>query len=645
MQDTSTQPTNRNLSSTALQSSREPKPSTHWKDVMKAIRNFAFTALALLLTFVSPAFAQQAPDNVEGNWTIYSTDVDGNPTPAKHIQVQQSGNQITGYFEGPYQSGPIVGEVTGHRIRFSTVTRNALNFGGEIYGNRMSGSYGIEGRHGTWQAVRPQPLSTMVQPAAPAADDSAPGAATAMLIPATFTQPSVPIVAPSASTNAVASSAPTPAPLSPEELDSLVAPIALYPDALVAQVLAAATNPDQLAAAQSFIAQNPNLTGSSLEQAVNAESWDPSVKALTEFPSVLNSLADNLSWTSTLGQAFDSQQADVMAAVQVMRAKAQAAGTLQSNSQITVTQPSSNTIMIQPASAQVVYVPQYNPAVVYGAPVTVPLYVAPPAAVVSAGLSFGAGVAVGAGVSGGGWGWNAWNMNWGGGWGGGSNIIFNNNTYINNRTWNNNNHGWIGPNGQWHADSGYRPGSDTNDGPGGHYHSNGYFGPNGAFHPYKPGTDPKDQPNGGNNGNHGLIGGNGGVEHPQTGPDGSTKKPANLSGASEHANGTVASTSHPGAETAHNNLPGAEQHSLGEDGNRNHFSDSNLGGAERRPEDQQHYHSPMSGHGNTARAEANRGHASMNAYHAHPQPVQHVARTPRAPQMHAPHGGGGRAHR
>src|SRR5208337_4968898 len=144
-------------------------------------------------------------------------------------------------------------------------------------------------------------------------------------------------------------------------------------------------------------------------------------------------------WTSSLGQAFANQQADVMAAVQTMRAKAQAAGSLQSNPQITVTTPASNTIVIQPANPQVVYVPQYNPAVIYGSPVVVPLYVPPPVPVTSVGLYFGNGVAVGAvvaggGWGGGGWGWHAWNVNWGGG---GSTIVYNNNTYINNRTWNN----------------------------------------------------------------------------------------------------------------------------------------------------------------------------------------------------------------
>src|SRR5271156_6386613 len=253
-----------------------------------------------------------------------------------------------------------------------------------------------------------------------------------------------------------------------DQLDALVAPIALYPDALVAQVLAAATLPDQVAYAEDWLQQNSSLTGTALEQAVNQQSWDPSVKALTQFPSVLSDLAKNLSWTSSLGQAYVNQQSDVMTAVQVMRAKAQTAGTLQSSSQITVTQQSPSTIVIQPANPSVVYVPQYNPTVVYGTPYVVPAYT-PPVAVATAGVSFAAGVAVGAAIGGGGyvgggfvgggwggfsWGFSSWNCNWGGGGGGGGNIIYNHNTYINktviNRTTNNYNnyHPWgPGPHG------------------------------------------------------------------------------------------------------------------------------------------------------------------------------------------------------
>ena len=112
------------------------------------------------------------------------------------------------------------------------------------------------------------------------------------------------------------------APLSADELQQLVAPIALYPDALVAQILGAATFPDQVAAASGWLQQNKNLTGTALMQAVDAQPWDPSVKALTQFPSVLDNLAKNLSWTSALGEAYHTQAADVMSAVQVLRAKA-----------------------------------------------------------------------------------------------------------------------------------------------------------------------------------------------------------------------------------------------------------------------------------------------------------------------------------
>jgi hypothetical protein len=152
---------------------------------------------------------------------------------------------------------------------------------------------------------------------------------------------------------------PTPAvaPLTADELDSLVAPIALYPDALVAQILGAAASPDQIAIASYWLGQNKDLTGTALAQAVNGQTWDPSVKALTQFPSVLADLAGNLAWTSNLGQAFENQQSDVMAAVQTMRAKAQAAGTLQSTPQIKVVQQNPQTIVIQPADPDVVYVP------------------------------------------------------------------------------------------------------------------------------------------------------------------------------------------------------------------------------------------------------------------------------------------------
>src|SRR5580704_10005536 len=164
------------------------------------------------------------------------------------------------------------------------------------------------------------------------------------------------------------------APLSADELQQLVAPIALYPDALVAQILGAATFPDQITQANDWLQQNKSLTGSALMQAVDKQPWDPSVKALTQFPSVLDNMVKNLSWTSALGETYHTQAADLMSAVQVLRAKAKAAGNLKSGSQITVVQQSPQTIVIQPTNPQVVYVPQYNPTVVYGAPVVTPGY-------------------------------------------------------------------------------------------------------------------------------------------------------------------------------------------------------------------------------------------------------------------------------
>src|SRR5208283_4957186 len=397
----------------------------------KAIASLAgLVFLGLILS--TTTLAQRPPDNVEGNWTIYSTSIQNGETVVKHVQIAQYGNSLTGHFEGPDQSGPIQGQINGHHIRFSTVTRNVLNFWGQVSGDEMSGTYGLHGKHAQWQAVRPAAASVADPPTGTVY------ASQPVIVPpapaAPVPQPTAPRPTDSAT---LGSSAPTPAPLSPAQLNALVAPIALYPDALVAQVLAASANPDQVAYADDWLAQNKSLTGAALAQAVDQQPWDPSVKALTQFPSVLDNLAHNLSWTSSLGQAFANQQADVMAAVQTMRAKAQAAGTLQSTIQITVTQPSPNIIVIQPANSQVVYVPQYNPAVVYGAPIAVPLYVPPPVPVAAVGVYFGSGITVGAafggglgGGVGGGWGWHAWNVNWGGG--GGSTIIYNNNTYINN---------------------------------------------------------------------------------------------------------------------------------------------------------------------------------------------------------------------
>ena len=232
-------------------------------------------------------------------------------------------------------------------------------------------------------------------------------------------------------------------PLTAEELDAIVAPIALYPDALVAQILGAATFPYEIVDAAFWIKDNSQLKGEALAKAVDQQSWDPAVKALTQFPSVLDNLAKNLAWTSALGEASATQQPDVMAAVQRMRAKAQAAGNLKSSPEIKVIQESPQTIVIQPANPQIVYVPTYNPTVIYGAPVVVPGYSSADVAAAAI-ISFGVGIAVGAMVYGGccGWGWSYWGTNWRG-----NTIVYNRNVYVGNSYWRG---GYYG--------GGYRPG-------------------------------------------------------------------------------------------------------------------------------------------------------------------------------------------
>jgi hypothetical protein len=215
------------------------------------------------------------------------------------------------------------------------------------------------------------------------------------------------------------------------ELQSLVAPIALYPDALVAQVLTGATFPDQVAIADYWLEQNKSLTGAALMQAVDKQSWDPSVKALTQFPSVLKNMAQNLSWTSSLGEAYHNQQADVMAAIQTLRAQAKAAGSLKTTSQITVVQQSPQVIVIQPTNPQVVYVPVYNPAVIYGTPYVVPGYSTADVATAAV-LGFGVGIAVGAMMSGGccSWGYSSWNCGWHG-----TAVVYHGGAYYGNSAW------------------------------------------------------------------------------------------------------------------------------------------------------------------------------------------------------------------
>ncbi len=215
--------------------------------------------------------------------------------------------------------------------------------------------------------------------------------------------------------NLTAQDAQTPppnAPLTPEQLQQLVAPIALYPDSLVAQILAGSTFPEQVVEADRWVQAHPDLKGADLGNAVDQQPWDPSVKALAAFPSVLGNMDKNLSWTSSLGDAYYNQQQDVMDAVQVMRRKAQDAGNLKSTPQ-QIVRDQDSAIDIEPADPDVVYVPAYDPWLVYGYPI-----VAWPGWYPYPGIWFGGpylsfGIGFGIGWWGGfGWGWGHWGFDW-----------------------------------------------------------------------------------------------------------------------------------------------------------------------------------------------------------------------------------------
>jgi uncharacterized protein DUF3300 len=219
--------------------------------------------------------------------------------------------------------------------------------------------------------------------------------------------------------------------LSVDQLDSLVAPIALYPDPLLAQTLAASTYPLEVMQLQQWLTKNPGLQGQALAAAVAKQPWDPSVQAMAALPDVVKTLAENIQWTTDLGNAFLAQEPDVMAAVQRMRQRAEGLGNLSSNEQQVVeTRVVDNkpVIVIEQANPQVVYVPMYNPAAVWGTPVYPwPSIYYPSASGYWAGraIGFGAGVAMGAFWGSGGWGWNT-------GWGHGNITVNRNAAFVRN---------------------------------------------------------------------------------------------------------------------------------------------------------------------------------------------------------------------
>jgi hypothetical protein len=194
-----------------------------------------------------------------------------------------------------------------------------------------------------------------------------------------------------------------------EELDQMLAPIALYPDELLVQVLMAATYPLEVVQAYRWVQANPNLSGDPMAAALEQKHWDPSVKSLVNFPSVLQMMNDRLEWMQKLGDAFLDQKDQVMDTIQMLRWKAQAQGSLMTTSEQTViVEPQTRTIIIEPATPKVIYVPVYNPTIVYGPwwwPGYPPYYYYPRGAIV-VGNVIAFGLAVGVGV--------AWGYAWGG---------------------------------------------------------------------------------------------------------------------------------------------------------------------------------------------------------------------------------------
>src|SRR6184192_1950245 len=240
------------------------------------------------------------------------------------------------------------------------------------------------------------------------------------------------------------------------ELDSLVAPIALYPDPLLAQTLAASTYPLEIIQLQQWMDRNKNLQGKALADAVAKQPWDPSIQAMVEFPDVVQRLAGNIQWTTDLGNAFLAQQSDVMDAVQRMRGKAQGKGALKTSAQQTVQTQAvdggKQVITIQPPNPDVVYVPSYDPAVVYGPPPPAyPYYpYTYPGYVPGTALAWGAGIALGAAA------WGAWGGNWGNcDWGHGD-VNINNNNNFNKNVNRNVNRGQAGQGNKWQHNAQHR---------------------------------------------------------------------------------------------------------------------------------------------------------------------------------------------
>lgn len=263
-------------------------------------------------------------------------------------------------------------------------------------------------------------------------------------------------------------SAPAPPPeaaaenlLSADQLQSLVAPIALYPDELLAQTLVASTYPLEMIQLQQWLLKHPDLEDQALADSVATQPWDPSVQSMAAVPEVAKRLADDIQWTTELGNAFLAQQADVMDAVQAMRKKAQDKGALESNAQQkvdTVVVENRTVIVVESTNPEVIYVPSYSPTVVYPPPIYPypPIYY-PPYPPGAAFVTFSVGVAMGAAM----WGGSCCHA----GWGHNNTVIINHNNNFNqiNRGGNTINRGQGGRGDSWQHNPSHRGGAPYGD--------------------------------------------------------------------------------------------------------------------------------------------------------------------------------------
>src|SRR5437764_4633973 len=379
----------------------------------------------------------------------------------------------------------------------------------------------------------------------------------------------------------------------PDQLDSLVAPIALYSDPLLAQTLAASTYPLEIIQLEQWLERNKNLKDKALADAVEKQNWDPSVQAMAAFPEVLTRLASNVSWTTDLGNAFLAQQSDVMDAVQRMRGKAESKGTLKTSAQQKVesktVEGGKQVIVVEPAQPDVVYVPSYDPEVVYGAaPAAYPYYpYTYPGYYPGMGLAWGAaGFALGA-WAGGNWG----NCDWGHG-----DVNINNNNNFNRNANRNVNRGQAGQGNRWQHNPPHR-----GNAPYGNRQTANKFGGQGAAN--RPGGGAGTRPGGGG---AGIAGG--GAAGTRPGGGGAGARPGGGGGAGARPGGGGASTRPGGGSASRPSTKPATRPSAG--GGANNVGNRSVSsGASSRGGS---FGSGGGGRsGNSARASSSRGGSSM----------------------------------